>query len=476
MRPRRSKAGDTVREVRTASNGEASIKIVPIVPTGGSAQVKVQVIRPPGTGERDPLVLGEAVTRVTWTASQVAVQITGPEAVELNDNATYRITVSNPGTMASNNVYVRYMIPFGFQVAGTSPVGQQVGNRLDWVLPQLRPNEEQVFEVSFRAAQSGTARHCVNVQSSGGAPVEDCLTTEVTMEALYIEMVGPNPEIPLRVGQDIEYKVTVTNRGDRALPDVVVTDRFDAGLAHQQGAGPIEWPLGRLEPGQSRQLGLSFRIVQQGRHCHTLEATGTGTPPARTSACVVGQPEPRRDLTVRKTGPNQMTEGERGDFYVEIENTGEIALANLQIVDQYGPEFRPILADPPESSTDRNRVVWYLTRLEPGERRTFKVTCQAMFGNVDRACTDVFVRSADGVERTDQRCLRFSRQADEGAWRARDSPRPVVRLSQAAIRLRRAAPLHCRAIRRLRHRYECRRAGRSNNWSSHSMRVAIAGV
>jgi uncharacterized repeat protein (TIGR01451 family) len=397
--------GSTSREVPTDSMGEASVQIVPVVPTGGSAQVRVQIIRPPGGGQQEPLVLGEATTRVTWTTSQVAIDVTGPESVQLNDMATYRFTISNPGTLAADNVYVRAMIPTGFQVTSVSPVGQQIGGRLDWTLAQLKPGEEQVFEVSYRAAQSGTARHCVSVQAAGGAPIEDCLTTEVTTEALYLEMVGPNPDVPLRVGQDIEYQITVTNRGDRALTDVQLADRFDPGLAHQQGAGPIVWPIGRLEPGQSRQLGLAFRIVQQGRHCHSIEATATGTPPARTGACVVGEPEPRRDLSVRKTGPDQMTEGERADFAVLLENTGEAPLSNLQIVDQYGPEFRPILATPPESSNEQNRIVWYITRLEPGERREFRVTCQALFGNVDRACSDVVVRSSEGVQRTDQKCV-----------------------------------------------------------------------
>jgi uncharacterized repeat protein (TIGR01451 family) len=406
--------GTTSRDVLTDSTGAASIQIVPIVPTGGSTQVRIQIIRPARGGERDPLVLGEGTTRVTWTTSQVTVDIAGPESVELNDSPTYRITVGNPGTLAASNVRIRAMVPVGFQVTGASPIGQQVGSRLDWALAELRPAEEQVFEITYRATQSGTARHCVNVQAEGGAPIEDCLTTEVTTEALFIEMRGPDPEIPLQVNQDIEYQVSVVNRGDRPLTDVLVTDRFDPGLAHREGAGPIEWPLGRLDPGESRQLGLSFRIIQEGRHCHTLEATATGTPPARTSACVTAQPAARTDLSVTKIGPSQMTEGERDVFYVEIVNNGDVSLSNLQVVDQFGPEFRTIMADPPESRAEGNQIIWYVTRLAPGEKRTFQVTCQAMFGNVDRACTDVFVRTADGLERTDRKCLPILPAAGRG--------------------------------------------------------------
>jgi uncharacterized repeat protein (TIGR01451 family) len=397
--------GTTTRDVPTDSTGAASVQIRPAIATGGSTQVRIQVIRPPQTGQPDPLMLGEAVTRVTWTTSQVAVDITGPESAELNESATYRIAVSNPGTLAASNIVVRAMVPAGFQVLSVSPAGQAVGSRIDWVLTQLGPGQEQIFEITYRVAQSGTARHCVSVQPTGGAAIEDCLTTEVTIEALFIEMYGPDPDLTLQVGQEIEYRITVFNRGDRALTDVLLTDRFDPGLEHQQGAGPIEWPLGRIEPGSQRQIALAFRIVQQGRHCHTLEATATGTPPARTSACVTAGPAPRRDLSVTKIGPTQMTEGERQAFYVELVNSGETVLSNLQIVDQFGPEFRTITADPPESRMEGNRVVWYLTRLEPGEKRTFQVTCQAMFGNVNQACTEVFVQTAEGLQASDRKCL-----------------------------------------------------------------------
>ena len=94
------------------------------------------------------------------------------------------------------------------------------------------------------------------------------------------------------MGQTANYQVTVTNRGDRRLVDVLLVDRFDAGLQHREGTSPIEWPLEALEPGQSHQVGLSFLIVAPGRHCHTLEATADGTRPARTTACVTAQAPP----------------------------------------------------------------------------------------------------------------------------------------------------------------------------------------
>jgi hypothetical protein len=76
-----------------------------------------------------------------------------------------------------------------------------------------------------------------------------------------------------------------------------------------------------------------------------------------------------------------------------------------------------------------NRIVWYLTRLEPGEKRTFQVTCQALF-TVNRACTDVLARTADGLQRTDQKCLPILPGADSRAPGAASPALPPAREPQ----------------------------------------------
>jgi len=397
--------GGMERDVTTDSNGEASIQIVPALAAGGMARVQVQVIHPPrGTAEQ--LLVGDGTTSVSWTNSQLNVRISGPETVELNQQATYQIEVTNPGSLAAQAITVQSLVPAGFELVGTAPTAQAFGSRLDWVLDQLGPGQRQVFEVTFRAVQSGTIRHCANAKTANGMAVEDCLTTQVTIDALSIEMSGPNPDIPLPVGQEIEYTATIENRGDVRLTDIILSDRFDPGLEHSRGLSPLEWnDFGALEPGQKRQVSLKFRLVQTGRQCHTLEATASGTPPARVSACVTGQEAARASLTVRKTAPNEMTEGESADFYVIVENTGDAELTNLQVIDQYDNEFEPIAADPPDHVAQQGRIIWYVTRLAAGEKRTFQVRCRAVIGNVSSACSEVLVRTADGLEQSDRRCI-----------------------------------------------------------------------
>ncbi len=383
--------GTSVREVPTDSLGQASIQVMPAAQQSGTARVKVQVIRPGVSGGPDRLVIGEGTTNVTWSTSQLAIRISGAETAEVGQTANYRVEVSNPGTISATDVLVRVLAPPGFELISSNPPAQAFGSRLDWNLPQLPPGQPYVIDLAYRVGQPGPARHCASVQSATSSPIENCLTTDVTGEELVIVMEGPNPDVPLPVGQDVTYRVRVENHGTRTLSNILVSDQFDPGFEHAAGTGSIDQTIESLGPNQSHSLVLQFRIASEGRHCHTVEASATGAKPARVTACVQAtqaatpdrEPEPaplpndRPDqplpqeppsdvrVTIRKTGPDQMTVGEMNDFFIVIENNGDTPLTNLQVFDEYDPEFRPVGAEPPVNRYERGRVIWYVTQLAP---------------------------------------------------------------------------------------------------------------
>ena len=257
--PTTFEGGADVREVITDSSGKASVRVQAPSTEGGATQIRVQVIRPSGIeGAPGRLTVGEGMTTVTWSSAKLQLRLVGPESAELNQTGNYQIEVTNTGNVAVSNVLVRAVAPAGFDYLSSNPAGQVAGNRVDWMVAQLDPGQQQRLDVSYRITQSGTAQVCASAQAPGAAPVETCLNAQVTADALYIEMLGPNPNVPLPVGQLANYRVTITNRGDRRLEDVLLVDRFDAGLQHREGTSPIEWPLGSLDPGQSQAGGTEF--------------------------------------------------------------------------------------------------------------------------------------------------------------------------------------------------------------------------
>ena len=222
----------------------------------------------------------------------------------------------------------------------------------------------------------------------------------MTPATLFLDMEGPNPEMPQPVGAIARYKVTVTNRGQTPLNDVRLEDSFDPALQHAAKESPIFWDIGPLGAGQSRQVTLEFRILEPGRHCHTLRATATGAIPAEVTACLTAA---KSEVRVESTGPTETIVGQQ-EVFIVVENSGELPLTNMTIKDAFDPALRPVNAEPEATVGDRGEVVWVLSRLEPGERQTFQVRCEAISESAE-ACGVVTVTTAEQVGGTARKCL-----------------------------------------------------------------------
>jgi len=90
---------------------------------------------------------------------------------------------------------------------------------------------------------------------------------------LELKITGPEKA---SVGSKVTFELVVTNVSKKAAKDLLVIDRFDAGLEHAAAASPIEHDLAELAPGKSERLSLTFRVAQPGLLGHTAEVTSGG--------------------------------------------------------------------------------------------------------------------------------------------------------------------------------------------------------
>ncbi len=93
------------------------------------------------------------------------------------------------------------------------------------------------------------------------------------LPVLELKITGPEKA---SVGSKVTFELVVTNVGKKAANDLLVIDRFDAGLEHAAAASPIEHDLPELAPGKSERLSLTFRVAQAGLLGHTAEVTSGG--------------------------------------------------------------------------------------------------------------------------------------------------------------------------------------------------------
>ena len=401
--------GAQVVEVATNELGQASVEILQnsegdTRPMPGTSQIGIQIIGGPlFGGDSRRLLLGSGTTTKTWSAPDVALHTTGPNQAAQGAEVAYTIEVSNSGDLPMHDAVVTEEVPDGFTYVRSSPDASEVDRNLTWNLGQLGPGETRTIELVYRADRAGKINRCAKVTTAEGLSAQDCVTTSVIVAVLDLQLTGPKTA---EVGTTVEFTAVVTNLTDALATDLTITDRFDAGFTHEVSNSPIESNLEDIDPGASATFYVTFTVTQPGLLCHMVEVTGAGGVRASERACLTAtEPAPTAQpgLEVTKTGPKQLRVGDTAQFFVDVKNTGNVPLTNLQIADRFPPGLEPIVATD-EFTTGEGELVWTLARLEPGQTHRLQVNCKCTVAQ-PRACNQVTVTCDQRPPIADEACV-----------------------------------------------------------------------
>ncbi|REK10894.1 MAG: hypothetical protein DWQ37_15760 [Planctomycetota bacterium] len=363
--------GSATVEVLTGPTGDAPAEIFQQQPVPGTNLINIQVLRPMEPGQIGQPPIGSGTVLQTW-------------ASDAQPQAPY-----NPQPTVQPS-------PFVPVVPGT-PVET----------PPLTPSPP------------------VETTPEPSVPVTP--TVPAGRPELEVSVIGP---LMAEIGTDVQFEIKVANLGSAPATGILVTDRFDVGLEHVAGGGPIERNLSDLQPGQSGSLAVTFHVVQAGELCQDITVTAADDVRATTRRCLsVGEPalpqpiepEPQPDeptgpeepadippgaaqVSVTKKGPERRSVGEMAVFQIEVTNTGDTPIRDLQIADNYEITLRPNRATPGSEWLPGNAMGWTIDLLEPGAtvRREIELEC---LRETPRACNRVTV-SAPGIQTVaDEACL-----------------------------------------------------------------------
>ena len=415
-------------DVTTASGGRGSVKVAHRDQNPGVTRVGIRIFRPASSPGEDPLLVGKGSTTVTWSAPGLALRAAGPVTALADSVMTYQFDVSNPGDLPARDVTLVVDIPPEATYVSSLPAGNRFGDRIEWKLGQLESSDLRSLRLDLRASQQGQLRVCGVATSADGLQRDVCAQTDVTVPPLRIDMEAPTS---VEVGQQIQYRVVVTNQSQQSLTGLVVIDRYDAGLVHESGSNPIERALGSLGPGQSSEpFGITFTAERAGTFCHRLEvvcdqgyqaqetrcvdATMPAIQPPATTAPEVTQPDlapplddfpPRPELpevslsVVTQVEPGRTAEvGDFVTFTTTVTNSGEALVTEIRITNEFDAGLVPTNADPGNLPSQRqNSIAWIQDGLQPGGSVTRRVVCRCDQASL-RACCRALVAATSDVE------------------------------------------------------------------------------
>lgn len=298
----------------------------------------------------------------------------GPAEVCPGDPIHYTITVSNIGTCTAEDVVVSDVLPDGVEHAS----GQRT---LNFRLGNLEPCQTKKVEFCATACKRGKVCNTALVSACNANQVSCEWCTCVCCCAIECQKVGPK-ELP--VGQNADYQVIVTNTGDKALHEVVVTDTAPSATTIVSAPGAsicgkqAVWKLRELKPGERVTFNMTLTTCTPG--FFTNRATVTNCEGCN-SCCEFGthwKGRPALDICI-ESSENPICVGETTRFKIVVINKGQEYDSNLNVVVNFPPDLAPVSASGASGAQINGQTVTFapFANLAPRQTLEYYVTVKA---------------------------------------------------------------------------------------------------
>ncbi|MCH7726267.1 MAG: DUF11 domain-containing protein, partial [Planctomycetes bacterium] len=180
-----------------------------------------------------------------------------PEEIQVGKPAIFEIHVRNSGPVDAKNVTVLDQVPRGTRFVDASPVPQQSPDgQLLWQLGTLKPGDEKSISIQLIPTEEGEIGSVARIAFETEASVR----TRCTRPQLAIEV---NSSQRVLIGETMNYTVKISNPGTGDATGVILEEDVPEGFSHPAG-NELEFELGTLRPGESREVKLTLKAEQAG--------------------------------------------------------------------------------------------------------------------------------------------------------------------------------------------------------------------
>ncbi len=387
-------------------------------------------------------------TQTTVTCPQnsdLSITKTGPNtAVVQGQQISYVISVNNAGPAAATNVFVNDPLPTGLSYVGyTSPNGVTCALALpggggngfvscDFGGIAAAQTEQVTLTFNVDLPQNCTPRTLTNTATVTGGTTDpntgnntSTANTQLTcpvQSSADVSIVKTGPSLVMR-GNNIEYKLVVSNAGPTAATNVAISDPVPMGmsfaafsgnatcqLATVNNAQVVQCQIATLGANQSEEIRLTFSTPAAGNNCSAMTATNTATVSSNTpdpnlgnnssSAFTTLNCPGNRSYSQTKTGPATVRPGERITYTITLTNQGTLT-ENIRIGDHI-PTNLTFVAPGNGSQTTagcqpdgQGNIFCAYESFAPGQSRTYQLQFQVP---QNMQCGSVIDNIADAQE------------------------------------------------------------------------------
>ncbi|MBN2474431.1 MAG: DUF11 domain-containing protein [Pirellulales bacterium] len=304
-------------------------------------------------------------------APQLTIQKTAPDEIQVGRPATFHLVVRNTGQVAADEVHLRDEIPKGTRLISTMPRATRgARGELLWELGTVKPGDESKIEIQLMPTATGEIGSVATVSFSAGASAR----TVATKPELVVKTLAPAKVL---IGEEVALKIEISNPGSGKATGVVLEEHIPNGLQHPAGNN-LEYVIGDLPPGETRQLELTLVASGAGTITNVLVARDDGTlrTEDRFNLEVIAP-----DLDVAVTGPKRRYLEREAVYTFSVSNPGTAPAEEVELVAYLPSGLKFVSANNAGHYEETNRTVhWRLEELpmqETGEVQLIAMPVEA---------------------------------------------------------------------------------------------------
>jgi len=241
---------------------------------------------------------------------------------------------------------------------------------LNWRIGTLPAGAERLITVKVIPTKTGPFDNAATVTFMTGSRSR----TRVLEPKLKVDVVVNPTAGKVLKGQQVEFKVSVTNTGDGPARNVSIKAKLSAGLRHESEEREYELMLPDLAQGQTEKLDpLVTTALLKGDQTCTVVASSPDVIPNKeeaenTKTISVVAPE----LKLALTAPESRYTDTVADYEINLENTGTAPARKVRVVTTL-PVSGRLVKIPKDADYDRatRKLLWKLDQVEPNAKLPF---------------------------------------------------------------------------------------------------------
>lgn len=326
--------------------------------------------------------------------------------VNVGQNATFTIDLTNRGPDTATNVRVSDRLPVGLSfVRATPSQGSYDQISGDWTVGTLAKDARASLSVEVTVLGPGPFTNTAQVSASDQFDIDSTPNNDVPGEddQGFATLGGDLADLSLTksldnftptINDEITYTVLLKNDGPSTATGVAVTDKLPAGLEyvrHTTSQGSYAeasglWSVGTVGAGSSATLMVSARVRSFARIINSAEVTGSDQPDTDSTP---GNGDPTEDdqssvplnpqiadleLT-KRASTSRPAIGGTVSFTLELTNKGPAVATGVQVAERLpaGLAYISHTTTPANTSYNPGTGIWDISRIDVGEVMTLVI-------------------------------------------------------------------------------------------------------